>query len=134
MKKRLINITIIVMSLTAMLELALSQVHIKTITQVFATNIGFYLFSFILLGLIIIFNVLTIKKDCNKIMLTITTVLSTIIGLKYIQILIHDINNYSYVGFTDIKNSLILTIIGMFVYIIGTIILVVNVEKAIEKS
>lgn len=133
MKEKLFNITILLMSITAILQLAASQIHIKTITKVFVTEIGFYLFLFIIFGLVTLFNLTTIKKSTNDFMFVLCSLVVSGVGIKYLQLLLNDYNSYDSIKFKDIYESLYMVIAGIAIYAFGTIYVVIS-KKNLRKS
>lgn len=129
MKTKLLNITILIMSITALLELAMSQVHIKTITKLFSAEVGFYLFLFIIFGLVTLFNLTSIKQSNNNALFILCTVIVVAMGVKYIKLLLNDYRVYENIIFSDISNALYLAIAGMIIYGLGTIIVVLTKPK-----
>jgi Na+-translocating ferredoxin:NAD+ oxidoreductase RnfE subunit len=133
MKTKLLNITILIMSITALLELAMSQVHIKTITKLFSAEVGFYLFLFIIFGLVTLFNLTSVKQSTNNMLLIFSTVVVIAAGLKYVQLLLNDYKVYDNIVFLDIKYALYLAIAGIVVYGLGTIVVVLSKPKVKAK-
>lgn len=129
MKTKLFNITIFIMSITALLELAMSQVHIKTITKLFTAEVGFYLFLFIIFGLVTLFNLTSIKQSTNNMLLIFCSTIAVGVGFKYIKILLNDFKVYDNIKFSDISNSLYVAIGGIVIYGLGTIIVLLTKPK-----
>lgn len=129
MKAKLLNITIFIMSITALLELAMSQVHIKTITKLFSAEVGFYLFLFIIFGLVTLFNLTTVKQSTNNMLLILCSTIAVGVGFKYIKILLNDLKVYDNIKFIDISSSLYLAIAGIVVYGVGTLVILLCKPK-----
>lgn len=132
MKEKILNITIGIMSVNAILQLALSQIHISAITSLFVPEIGFYLFGVILMALVTLFNLTSIKKSSNEILLVICSLIATVVGIIYTRMLLNDYNTHASITFEDIKYSLYLVIISTVIIFFGTIIVVVT-KKQIQK-
>lgn len=133
MMKKFLNFIILIMSAFAILELAMSQVHIKTITNLFTAEVGFFLFLFIILGIVTLFNLTSIKKNNNEIMLSLSAIGAILAGIKYISILLKDYKTYDNITFSTISFSLYLTIAAMFAYGIGTIMIIILKKKVKTK-
>ena len=62
MKELLRKIMVGLLLVTALGQLAVSQVHIMASTKIFAAEIGIYMFFFIIFGLTMAFNAYLLKK------------------------------------------------------------------------
>jgi hypothetical protein len=118
------------------IQLALSQIHIEMITKLFARDVGFYLFLFIIGGLLIVFNLSSMTvNNAGKIKQFIATVIIAFgSGIWFIVLTWKDYLAKDSVTISDIKMSLILVAIGSAVYLIGSIVTLgtyfMNSEKA----
>ncbi len=56
MKDLILKVIVGLLLISALGELAMSQIHIQAITRIFANEIGIYLFLFIIFGLTTAFN------------------------------------------------------------------------------
>lgn len=111
---------------TALVELAISQIHIAMITQLSIREIGFYFFLFILFGLLVLFNLTSMKIDSKgRITAYIFTTLAAVgAGAWMIKLAIDDYNVKDYVTFDVIYPSLTGIIIGIVIYGLGSIALI----------
>lgn len=137
MKEKMLNITIGIMSVNAILQLALSQIHISAITKVFVPEVGFYLFVAILMALVTLFNLTTVKTSSNDLLLIFCSIISTVVGVIYTNMLISDFNSRPSVVFSDISPSLYLIIASTAIIFFGTIMVVVlktSMAKASHKA
>ena len=136
MKEWTIKIASGFLLLNALGTLALSQVHILAITKIFAPEIGFYLFFFVIFGLTTGFNAYLANKRTNILLFIITSFLVIGAGLIYLQIMQGDVTKQAALTMNDaaIRNSWWLVIISLIIYGAGLIILPVlswgNMETA----
>lgn len=133
MKTKLLNATIFIISAIAVLELAMSQVHIKTITKLFTSEVGFYLFLFIISGLVTLFNLTSIKKSKNELMLLLSSIIAVAVGIKYILILLNDYKLHDSIAFSDVNNSIYLALVGILIYGIGSIAVII-LKKSLKTK
>lgn len=117
--------------IAALGNLALSQIHIGTITKVFAADIGFYFFLFIIFGFVTFMNSMNMRKKTstigNAILMLVFGILSSGVGIVYIKILLDDIKMENLLTMQDITVVLYLTIASVIIYGLGCIgILVTN--------
>lgn len=114
------------MIFVSLLELALSKIHIKAITAMFNVTLGFYLFLFILFGLLLMF-LLTSLKDLsfNSIFKTALTGLISSSSAAYcIYLMWMDYKLHNNIALSDFRLSLILLITAIGVYIFGTLFII----------
>ncbi len=116
-------------SAVAVMQLAISQIHIKVITKVFDSSIGFYLFLFILFGMVMTFNISTMKSKSKILLYLITAVAAVASGLKYIMLLFQDISTGAYLTFEQAQISVVLSIAALFVYFIFSILIVATKNR-----
>lgn len=127
----------LIVMLTALIQLALSQIHIEMITQLFVTEIGFYLFLFIIAGLLILFN-LTSMKDAgigkSQIpMYSVVTVGALASGTVFLIKTYNDYLAQESVMLEDIQLSMALIAASMVVYLVGgAIILIKNITTEVR--
>ncbi|GKX29420.1 hypothetical protein SH1V18_19000 [Vallitalea longa] len=133
MKEKLLNITIYVTCTMALLQLVLSQMHISVITKVFATDVGFYFFLFIIFGLVTVFNMKNVKQSNNSILLIICSAIAIVVGIKYIHILLDDVSQGKLLTYNDIVVSLYNVIASIIIYGVGTITVVITKRKLNSK-
>ncbi|WP_461207097.1 hypothetical protein [Clostridium sp. DL1XJH146] len=129
MKEKVFNISKFVMFFVAMIQLALSQIHIDIITKVFATNVGFYLFLFIIFGMIIALNVVSTKSDGKMLVVAFGAIMSSAAGIKYLQMVLADISAGNLLTFQEASISIYFSIFSIVVYLLGTILLFITREK-----
>jgi hypothetical protein len=124
MKEGIYKTTSLIVLITAIAQLAMSQVHINIITKVFVSYVGFYLFLFVIAGLVTAFNT-TSSLEGGKLWLFIGGVVAACItGSLYLKILLLDIGSGKYLSFEEAKFSIILIVITLAVYLIGGITMV----------
>ena len=133
MKEKLLNITIYVTCTMALLQLVLSQMHIGVITKVFATDVGFYFFLFVIFGLVTVFNMKNVKKSNNSILLIICSAIAIVVGIKYIHILLDDVSQGKLLTYNDIVGSLYNVIASIIIYGVGTATVVITKRKLNSK-
>jgi uncharacterized membrane protein len=133
MKEKVLKITIFIMAANALLQLALSQVHIQTITKIFAPEVGFFLFATILFGLVTLFNLTNLKTSNNDFLLIFCSLLVTIVGVIYVRMILNDFRVQDSVTFQDISKSLYLISASVVIYAVGTIIVLVT-KRQINHS
>lgn len=133
MKEKLLNITIYVTCTMALLQLVLSQMHISVITKVFATDVGFYFFLFIIFGLVTVFNMKNVKNSNNSILLIICSAIAIVVGIKYIHILLDDVSQGKLLTYNDIVGSLYNVIASIIIYGVGTVTVVMTKRKLNSK-
>ncbi len=129
MKEKIFNITRFTMFFVAILQLALSQIHIAITTKVFDTTVGFYLFLYIMFGIIVAFNSLNLKRKTNIWLSVIGCVGGSLAAIKYLTIIFKDISSENIVTFTDAKWSIYLIVLAIATYFIGLIILIFTKGK-----
>ena len=125
MKEWAIKIAVGFLLLNALGTLALSQVHILAITKIFAPEIGFYLFLFVIFGLTTGFNAYLANKRTNILLFIFTSLLVLGAGFVYLQIMQTDVAAQEQLTMSDeaIRNSWYLAIISLGIYAAGLIIL-----------
>lgn len=124
MKKWIFKIVVVIVLINALVTLALSQVHILAITKVFAPEIGFYLFLFVIFGLTTGFNAYLADKRTSILLFILTSALVIGSGLIYLWIMQGDVAEQDALTMSDeaIRNSLILIIVSLAIYVAGLII------------
>ena len=127
------KVTRMIMMCTALVQLALSQIHIEMITKLFVRDVGFYLFIFIISGLLILFNLTSMKDAASGrlgmyIVVTLMSLLScSIFTLKvWGDYLVQDS-----VLLEDIRLSLIFIIASAVIYLVGGVIVLI---KSLKKE
>lgn len=133
MKQRLFKISKFAISTMALFQLAISQVHIKVITKVFASNIGFYLFLFILFGLVMTFSLSSMKKAGKMPLYLVLTVAAIANGIIYLNMLFADIATGAYLTMDVALFSIVISMVTLAIYLLGTITILLTREKE-EKA
>jgi hypothetical protein len=125
MKEWILKIIAGLLLINALGTLALSQVHILAITKIFAPEIGFYLFFFIIFGLTTAFNAYLADKHTNILLYIFTSFLVIGAGLIYLNLMRGDVAGQENLTMSDeaIRNSWWLVIISLIIYGAGLIIL-----------
>lgn len=123
MKEKLFKISKALLIAVGLIELAISQVHIEMITKLFTSYVGFYLFIFIISGMLIMFNLSSMKvDDSGKVKeFILATVAALASGGYFMVISFNDLATQESVIIEEISLSLICIGVGMAVYAIGTI-------------
>jgi len=119
-KDRILTILRGIAIINAFGQLALSQVHISVITKVFAKEIGFYLFFFIIFCLLTGFNTFLLEKPKGIAFFTFINWLTAATGYIYLQILQTDVANQEALTLADVQLSLILVIVAIAICIINS--------------
>lgn len=116
------------MLITAVLELAFSQVHIKAIIIMFERRLGFYLFLFILFGLLLVFLLSSMKSlDGSTIFkISATSLVASGTAFYCIMLMWKDYKANEVIKLEDFRISLFLMITGIAVYTLGSVDLVIN--------
>lgn len=106
-------------------HLAVSQVHIAATTKIFANQIGFYLFLFIIFGLTTGFNAVLIEKPLSVVSLIVSSILSSVGGFVYLRLLQADVLSQDKLTMADVSDSFQMVAASIGIYLIGAIIIVV---------
>ena len=101
-------------------QLALSQIHISVITKVFAKEIGFYLFFFIIFCLLTGFNTFLLEKYKSIVFFAFINWITVAAGYIYVQILQTDVANQQALSIEDVQVSLILVLAAIAICIINS--------------
>lgn len=112
-------------------NLAGLQFHIEIITKVFAPEIGFYYFLFIIFGIVTFLNGMNLKNKreghlFNMLVLAGSAVLETLVGYTYIGIIQTDLETSTILEFSDVRVIFYATVVSVFVYALGTIGLIIG--------
>lgn len=127
MKEKLFNGARFFMFTAAIVQLALSQIHIAVITKVFEESVGFYLFLFIIFGIIVAFNSVNLKSGKHLLLDIVGVVFASAAGIKFISQVLNDIKVSTVLTFQDAQISLLVSVITIAIYIIGLIIIIFTV-------
>ncbi len=122
------RITRLVIMATALVQLALSQIHIEMITRLFVTDIGFYLFIFIIAGLLILFNLTSMaKRGSGRLgMYSVMTLVSLVSGAIFVFKAYGNFLTEESVVMETIQLSLFFIIVSMVVYLVGGAIVIIK--------
>lgn len=136
MKEWVFRTAAVILMINALATLALSQVHILAITQIFAPEIGIYLFLFVIFGLTTAFNASLAEKRTSILLFILTSFLVIGFGLIYLWIMQGDVAEQDTLTMSseDIRNSWVLIIVSLAIYVAGLILVPLlgwgNVETA----
>lgn len=103
-------------------HLAISQIHIEAITKIFANQIGFYLFIFIIFGLTTGFNAILIEKPFSVLSLMVSSILSSVGGFIYLRLLQADVLEQEKLAMADVSDSFQLVAASIGIYLVGSLI------------
>ena len=125
MKEWVLKILAGLLLINALGTLALSQIHILAITKIFAPEIGFYLFFFIIFGITTAFNAYLADKLTSILLYIFTSILAIGAGLIYLNLMQGDVAAQDALTMSDIaiRNSWWLVIGSLVIYAAGLIIL-----------
>jgi hypothetical protein len=101
-------------------QLAISQVHISAATKVFAKEIGFYLFFFVIFCLITGFNAFLLEKHKGIAFFAFTNWITAGAGYIYLRILQTDVANQQALTLADVQVSWVLVIVAIVICLINS--------------
>lgn len=133
MKEKLFNIARFSMFAVALVQLALSQIHIAIITKIFATEIGFFLFLFIIFGVVVAFNSMNLKSGKNMLIDVVGVVIASLAGIKYLSLVLQDLAVPNLLTFDEARVSIYFSILTIAIYMIGLLVLFLTKGKADEE-
>lgn len=102
-------------------QLAISQIHISTITKIFINEIGFYLFFFIIFCLLTGFNTFLSENRRGIVFLILANWVTAIAGYMYVNILQTDVANQQSLAFADIQLSWTLVVAAIVICLINSV-------------
>jgi hypothetical protein len=123
MKNVILKIVVAIVLITGVGELAVSQIHVAAVTKVFATEIGIFLFLFIIFGLTTAFNGLLLDKRRGVILLVVSGAIAAGAGFVYLRLLTADVAAQTTLAMEDVSVSAILVATSIGVYLIGSILI-----------
>jgi hypothetical protein len=129
MKEKLFYISKWSVFFIAIIQLAISQIHIAIITKVFETDVGFFLFLFIIFGLVSAFNAVSAKKGKKMYLDFTTAITSSLAGYRYLTTVFANIAPDKLLTFEDASISIYISIVAIFIYIVGTITMFLTKES-----
>lgn len=115
-------------------ELAASQIHILTSTKVFASEIGVYLFMFIIFGLVTAFNTFLLKKIQGMIFYIASCWVTAGSGYIYLKLLQADVAAQDALTMVDINDSWLLVVISIGICLVGSIVIPLLGWKEIKTT
>ena len=131
MKEKLFNIARWSMFAVALIQLALSQIHIGIITKVFASEVGFWLFLFIIFGIVVAFNSINLKKGKNLLIDILGVIVASLSGLKYLSLVITDLKMENLLTFAESKLSIYFSAFTIGIYVLGLMVILVTKGKSV---
>lgn len=134
MKEKLFNIARFCMFAVAIIQLTLSQIHIEIIMKVFADEIGFYLFLFIIFGLVIAFNSVNLKRGKGILLDTIGVVAASLAGYKYVSLILTDLDMGGVLTLEEASLSLNFSILTIGIYTIGLVVILLTKGKRVKDE
>ncbi|GEM_PF-1076662 len=140
------KVSAILIGANSLLQLALSQIHIKalvrvklTVSDIGASNftagmpsmgIGMFNFLFILFGLATIFNAIRATNIKRSIVALFFIGLTIFLGEIYI---LKATNPDSLTDYADVSSSIVLMYVGFAIYAVGALFIVYNIFKMHRK-
>jgi hypothetical protein len=109
--------------INALGQLAGSQVHILAITKIFANEIGFYLFLFILCGLVTAFNVFLLETRKGLFFFIVSSWATAVAGYIYVRLMQTDVAAQERLSMAEVQASWTLVILSIGIYLIGSLII-----------
>lgn len=118
MKDVRLKIARLILLTAALGQLASSQIHIGIITKIFEPSIGFFLFLFITFGVVLSFLSTSFKHGSNPVLLILALVAAVGTGVKYVVMIIQDVQMENLLTFAEVRLSLFIsiTVIALFIF------------------
>lgn len=126
MKEKLYFMAKYLIFITAITQLAISQLHIGVITRVFDPAIGFYLFLFTIFGVLMAFNSSSYKTGQKTLIFVGGAVAAVLTGIKFVSIIFIDIAAGQLLTFEDAQKSITVAIVTIVIYAISTPIMIIT--------
>ena len=123
MKDIILKIIVGIVLINGIGEVALSQIHILAATKLFVTEIGFYLFMFIIFGLTTAFNGVLLDKRRGIITLILSGVIAAGAGFIYLRLMQADVAEQAALTMEDVRVSAILVTASIIIYLGGSILI-----------
>lgn len=123
MRPFLQKIVAIILCITGVGQLAISFIHVEAITKIFANQIGFFLFLFIIFGLTTGINAVLLEKPSSLISFIFSGVVAVVSGYVYLNIMQTDVARQDTLTMAEVSQSWQIVIASMAIYGIGTLIL-----------
>lgn len=115
-------------------QLALSQIHVSTITKVFINEIGFYLFFFIIFCLLTGFNTFLAENRRGLVFLVLANWVTAFAGYIYVGILQTDVANQQSLAFADVQLSWTLVVAAIVICIVNSLAIPILSWEQVETS
>lgn len=123
MKEWILKIAIVIVMINALGQLAMSQIHILATTKIFANEIGFYLFLFIIFGLTTAFNVFLIDRRRGKIFFALSCWVAIAFALIYLNIMQTDVAAQETLTMEDMRATVTLMLIAIGVLLVSSLVI-----------
>lgn len=123
MKEMLLKFAVGIVFVNALGQLAGSQIHILAITKLFAREVGFYLFLFIIFGLVTGFNVFILDKKKGLLFFAFSCWVTIVAALIYMNILRTDVAAQESLAMADVQQSWMLMVISIVINLVGSLLI-----------
>ena len=123
MKEWLLKFAIGIVFINAIGQLAGSQIHILAITKLFAREVGFYLFLFIIFGLVTGFNVFMLDKKKGILFFAFSSWVTAGAGFIHLNKMQADVATQEALSMADIQQSWVLVIISISICLVSSIVI-----------
>lgn len=132
--KFLTNLAITLIVILGLGNLALSQIHIGVITQIFERLSGLVMFMFVLFGLVTLFLATRMKDRKSGVFRAIGSIVLTMaLGSLFSYYLYHDVSTQPSVTFETVGTSLIFSLVLVALYAVSLVLIIVAQIKNDEK-
>lgn len=126
MKEKIFNIAKYIIFVTAILQLAISQIHIDVITKVFEPSVGFSLFLFTIFSVLMAFNSSSYQYGQRTLLVIAGCAAAVVSGGVYLNVVFSDIATETLITFVDAKQSITAVCITLGIYLIFTPVMIVS--------
>lgn len=135
-RKTVLDVAKIIISITAILHLVLSRTHIRALLQLETEICGLWMFMFILLGLVALFNAIRNKegKISTTIFSIIVLALTCLCGIMLMTFYFKGINEQEKINTAIVNQAVVLAIVMIALYAIGTVFTVIGMFKNYSKN
>ncbi|MBE2220709.1 MAG: hypothetical protein IAF02_04170 [Anaerolineae bacterium] len=124
MKDIVLKTAVYILLITALGQLAASQIHILAITKIFANQIGFYLFMFIIFGITTAFNGYLLNNKRRGLILFVGSgILAIGAGYIYMTLMQTDVAAQKTITMADVQSSWLLVAGSIAIYGIGLLVI-----------
>ncbi|RPI32153.1 MAG: hypothetical protein EHM70_09665 [Chloroflexota bacterium] len=121
MKELAFKIAAGIVVLNGLGELAVSQVHILASTKVFASEIGMYLFLFIIFGVVTSFNIFLLNSLRGLAFFSVSSWVSAAAGYIYLKIMLADVAAQESLTIADVQDSWLLVVVSICICLAGSL-------------